>query len=111
MICPICRNENIEVKTFQEQAGSTQFQHTTSKYKEKGHGVVWWRWPHSWPRSTGAAEKRRNVWPRGTAGTEKGKHYEGLEIAAAGHCVAAVRHLRCPAVGAERDSHLPQRRI
>lgn len=48
MICPICRNENIEVKTFQEQAGSTQFQHTTSKYKEKGHGVVWWLFVGWW---------------------------------------------------------------
>ncbi len=42
MTCPKCQSTNVTVKTFQEDHGSTTTTVTTSKYKEKGHGCLWW---------------------------------------------------------------------
>lgn len=42
MICPKCNSDNVKVDTFQEQTGSITITKTKSKYKEKGHGILWW---------------------------------------------------------------------
>lgn len=42
MICPYCQSENVKIETFQENTGSNTVSATTSRYREKGHGVVWW---------------------------------------------------------------------
>lgn len=41
MACPKCGSANISNQTFQEaQTNTVSF--TKSKYKEKGHGCLWW---------------------------------------------------------------------
>lgn len=42
MFCPKCGSDNVTVQTFQENSGSTTITKTKSKYKEKGHGCLWW---------------------------------------------------------------------
>ena len=42
MVCPNCGGKNVSVQTFSEQVGTTSISNTTSKYKEKGHGILWW---------------------------------------------------------------------
>lgn len=42
MVCPKCQSEDVETNTFQEQTGSKTVTRTKSKYKEKGHGIIWW---------------------------------------------------------------------
>lgn len=42
MTCPKCGSENVTTQTFQENRGSTTITKTKSKYKEKGHGCLWW---------------------------------------------------------------------
>lgn len=42
MVCPKCQSENVKVETFQEQTGSVTVSKSKSKYKEKGHGIIWW---------------------------------------------------------------------
>ena len=42
MICPKCKSTNVTVNTFQENQGSVTTSRTTSKYREKGHGCLWW---------------------------------------------------------------------
>ncbi len=42
MTCPKCKSTDVTVKTFQENRGSVTTSVTTSKYKEKGHGCLWW---------------------------------------------------------------------
>lgn len=42
MVCPKCQSENVKVETFQEQIGRKTVTRTKSKYKEKGHGLLWW---------------------------------------------------------------------
>lgn len=42
MVCPKCQSENVQMDTFQEQTGSKTVTRTKSKYKEKGHGIIWW---------------------------------------------------------------------
>ena len=42
MTCPKCGAENITIQTFQEERGSVTRSKTKSKYKEKGHGCLWW---------------------------------------------------------------------
>lgn len=42
MFCPVCGSEDIGQQVFQENAGSTTITQTTSKYKESGHGCLWW---------------------------------------------------------------------
>lgn len=42
MVCPKCKSENVKTETFQEQKGNQTTTRTKSKYKEKGHGILWW---------------------------------------------------------------------
>lgn len=42
MFCPNCGSNNVAAQTFQENSGSTTVTKTKSKYKEKGHGCMWW---------------------------------------------------------------------
>lgn len=42
MVCPKCKSENIDIQVFQEDKGSRTRSRTKSKYKEKGHGFLWW---------------------------------------------------------------------
>ena len=42
MVCPKCGSSNVSVETFQENLGSVSTARTMSKYKEKGHGCLWW---------------------------------------------------------------------
>lgn len=42
MVCPKCQSENVKVDTFQEESGSKTITKSKSKYKEKGHGLLWW---------------------------------------------------------------------
>ena len=42
MICPHCGSSNVAVNTFQENRGSVTTSHTHSRYREKGHGLLWW---------------------------------------------------------------------
>ena len=42
LTCPQCGSINVSVQVFQEQAGTTTVSKTKSKYKEKGHGCLWW---------------------------------------------------------------------
>lgn len=48
MVCPKCQSENVRVDTFQEQQGGKTVTKTRSKYKEKGHGLLWWLFIGSW---------------------------------------------------------------
>ena len=41
-VCPKCGSTNITRQVFQENKGSRTITKTTSKYKEKGHGCLWW---------------------------------------------------------------------
>lgn len=40
--CPRCGSDNVEIKMYKENAGSQTITRTKSKYKEKGHGCLWW---------------------------------------------------------------------
>ena len=42
LVCPRCGGTSINVQVFQEQAGATTVSKTKSKWKEKGHGCLWW---------------------------------------------------------------------
>lgn len=42
LFCPKCGSEDITKQVFQENKGSETITHTTSKYKEAGHGIIWW---------------------------------------------------------------------
>lgn len=42
MICPKCGGSNVDVQLCQENQGSTSVTKTKSKYKQKGHGCLWW---------------------------------------------------------------------
>ena len=42
MNCPKCGSGNVSVNTFQEDHGAVTTSRTVSKYKEKGHGCLWW---------------------------------------------------------------------
>lgn len=42
MNCSKCGSTNIDIQVFQENQGSVTTSKTTSKYKEKGHGCLWW---------------------------------------------------------------------
>lgn len=48
MTCPKCGSDNIESTVFQENVGGKSVTKTKSKYKEKGHGFVWWLFVGSW---------------------------------------------------------------
>lgn len=40
--CPKCLSENVDIQVMQENKGSVTRTRTKSKYKEKGHGCLWW---------------------------------------------------------------------
>lgn len=40
--CPKCGSTNIDNQLFQEQQGSVTTGRAQSRYKEKGHGLLWW---------------------------------------------------------------------
>ena len=40
--CPKCGSANVNYQVFQENTGTTTVSRTRSKYKEKGHGCLWW---------------------------------------------------------------------
>lgn len=42
MTCPECKSENVKTQTFQENLGSTTVTKTRSKYRQEGHGCIWW---------------------------------------------------------------------
>lgn len=42
LFCPVCGSEDITQQVFQENSGSRTITQTTSKYKESGHGCLWW---------------------------------------------------------------------
>jgi len=42
MVCPKCGNDNVSVQTMSENLGTSTVSKTKSKYKEKGHGILWW---------------------------------------------------------------------
>ncbi|GEM_PF-493299 len=42
IICPSCGSNNVSFQAFQENSGSTTITKGKSKYKEKGHGLIWW---------------------------------------------------------------------
>ena len=41
-VCPQCGSSNVSFQMFQENAGTTTVSKTKSKYKQKGHGLIWW---------------------------------------------------------------------
>lgn len=47
-ICPRCGSDNIEIKMYKENLGSQTITTSKSKYKEKGHGLLWWLFIGSW---------------------------------------------------------------
>lgn len=40
--CPRCGSNQVEIQLHQENYGSQTITKSKSKYKEKGHGLVWW---------------------------------------------------------------------
>lgn len=48
MNCPRCDSTSIDIQVFQENQGSVTTSTTKSKYKEKGHGYLWWIFIGSW---------------------------------------------------------------
>ena len=42
LFCPKCGSEDIAKQVFQENLGSKTVTNTTSRYKEQGHGCLWW---------------------------------------------------------------------
>lgn len=47
-ICPRCGSDNVEIKMYKENLGSQTITTSKSKYKEKGHGLIWWLFIGSW---------------------------------------------------------------
>ena len=48
MTCPKCGSMHVDVQVFQENQGTVTTSKTQSKYKEKGHGCLWWILIGSW---------------------------------------------------------------
>ena len=42
IVCPSCGSYHVTLSQVQENQGTVQTSHTKSKYKEKGHGILWW---------------------------------------------------------------------
>lgn len=40
--CPKCGSTDVEMQVHQEQRGGATVTKTKSKYKQKGHGCLWW---------------------------------------------------------------------
>lgn len=41
-ICPRCGSSNVEIQMFKEDAGSQTIATSKFKFKQKGHGILWW---------------------------------------------------------------------
>ena len=48
MHCPNCGSGNVEVTVHQENTGGNTVTKTKSKYRQKGHGCLWWLFIGSW---------------------------------------------------------------
>ena len=48
LVCPKCGSNNIDIQLHQEETGSQTTTKTKSKYKETGHGLIWWICIGSW---------------------------------------------------------------
>lgn len=48
LVCPTCGSTNVSTQVFQEESGSTTITKGKSKYKEKGHNILWWIFIGSW---------------------------------------------------------------
>lgn len=42
MRCPKCGSSNVDVQLHKENLGGATVTKTTSKYRQKGHGCLWW---------------------------------------------------------------------
>lgn len=42
MFCPKCGSQNVDAQLYQENIGGTTVTKTKSKYRQKGHGCLWW---------------------------------------------------------------------
>lgn len=42
MFCPKCGSTDVDVQLHQENIGGRTITKTKSKYKQKGHGCLWW---------------------------------------------------------------------
>lgn len=42
ILCPYCGSGNVDVNIHKEEGNSRSVTKTKSKYKEKGHGCIWW---------------------------------------------------------------------
>ena len=40
--CPKCGSNNVDVQVHQENKGSSTVTKTKTKYRQKGHGLLWW---------------------------------------------------------------------
>ena len=40
--CPVCGSGNVDIQVHQENKGAWTASKTKSKYKQKGHGCLWW---------------------------------------------------------------------
>ena len=40
--CPNCKETSVEISIYKEDQGTVTKSKTSSKYKEKGHGCLWW---------------------------------------------------------------------
>ena len=48
LVCPKCGSRNVETQLYQEETSAKAITKTTSKYKQKGHGIIWWICIGSW---------------------------------------------------------------
>lgn len=48
IVCPKCGSSNVDIQLHQENQGSTTITNTKSKYKQKGHSILWWIFIGSW---------------------------------------------------------------
>ncbi|MBR6115772.1 MAG: hypothetical protein IKQ10_11460 [Oscillospiraceae bacterium] len=46
--CPQCGSDDIAIDTFQENLGSTTVSNQTFKFKQRGHGLIWWLFIGCW---------------------------------------------------------------
>ncbi len=42
LVCPSCGSDDISVETFQENLGTTTVSKEKFKFKQAGHGLLWW---------------------------------------------------------------------
>ena len=42
LVCPKCGSDDVSVETFQENLGTTTVSSQKFKFKQRGHGIIWW---------------------------------------------------------------------